>query len=735
MRAVNLLPRQHVEQKRERPNAVALGAGIGGAVVLLALVGGFLLANRSVDRQRQALADARAVLAATPAHHLSAKTQAFRSTLLSQREQRSLALAAALGKRVAWDRILRRVALVLPNDVWLQSLSGTVPPRFGARARDTPRLPSALPPAPTALTIAGLHVLPGRRRAAPRAARGPARPQERPAPEQPGGADRQPDGHQLHDRLRHPQREGEPRDRPPCEPVAEGSGRARRGRAPPRRLVGYFAADRAEALHGRPPEEADGCRAGADRPEQVDGVHAGPAGRARGERLQPGKAMPSQLETPDVILQLNQLAVDSGITSTRSQPGGDLDRHGHDDRLDGPVRRRAHPGPVHGQLLQPPRLPPAAAEPGPGRERKPLTAGRLFDVSDIAFAAGPKGFPQVQATLTINAFVPQTAQPATRRAGQHGHDVDLTTGRDHPDDHHDLESRLQRARARAEGRHEPQEENAGHPGGEGPPREAAGHRRCSPARGRPRLRDAARPRRQQELGDGSRTHDRALRRPARRPRAQRAARGDCLGHRAPRLHSRRRARSCRTPTSRRGSRSRSSTPSPLRRQGSVRPADRYADGFVQHVADGHQRADHVGAGPDHGAPRPRSRRRAARSPAPAPSRSRSTARVETVRIGASFPSSNPVFRLVSRRARRREDRHRQRLLLQRCADRHARGSAGRSRSSTTANGVRYKLRLLSGVVSAAAVIDLRATGRADSRRSSATRRDRPGRAARSRCSC
>ncbi len=79
MRAVNLLPRQQVEQKRERQSPVALVAGIGGAAVLLALVGGFLLANRSVDRQRQALSDARAMLAATPAHKLSAKTQAFRS--------------------------------------------------------------------------------------------------------------------------------------------------------------------------------------------------------------------------------------------------------------------------------------------------------------------------------------------------------------------------------------------------------------------------------------------------------------------------------------------------------------------------------------------------------------------------------------------------------------------------------------------------------------------------------
>jgi Tfp pilus assembly protein PilN len=157
MRAVNLLPRQHAEEKRQRPNAVALGAAIAGGAVVLVLVAGFLLANRSVDRQRQALADARAVLAATPAHNVSAKTQAFRATLLNQREQRSLALAAAIGKRVAWDRILRRVALVMPDDVWLQSVTGSVPLDSGVpvAAPGTTTTPSALPATPTALSIQG----------------------------------------------------------------------------------------------------------------------------------------------------------------------------------------------------------------------------------------------------------------------------------------------------------------------------------------------------------------------------------------------------------------------------------------------------------------------------------------------------------------------------------------------------------------------------------------------------
>ena len=157
MRAVNLLPRQQVEQKRERPNTLGLVAGIGGAAVLLALVGGFLLANRSVDRQRQALSDARAMLAANPAKTLSSNTQAFRSTVLSQREERSLALAAAIGKRVAWDRILSHMALVMPDDVWLTKVNGTMPLQSAlpAGTLTTPTGPSALPPTPTALEIDG----------------------------------------------------------------------------------------------------------------------------------------------------------------------------------------------------------------------------------------------------------------------------------------------------------------------------------------------------------------------------------------------------------------------------------------------------------------------------------------------------------------------------------------------------------------------------------------------------
>ena len=153
MRAVNLLPRQQVEQRRERPNAVVLVAAIGGAAVVLALVAGTLVANRSVNRQQQALSSARAVLAVTPSHQLSVQTQAFRQQVLTQREQRSLALASALGKRVAWDRVLRRFALVLPGDVWLTSLTGNVPLDTAPTATATTT--GSLPATATDLTIQG----------------------------------------------------------------------------------------------------------------------------------------------------------------------------------------------------------------------------------------------------------------------------------------------------------------------------------------------------------------------------------------------------------------------------------------------------------------------------------------------------------------------------------------------------------------------------------------------------
>ena len=124
-------------------------------------------------------------------------------------------------------------------------------------------------------------------------------------------------------------------------------------------------------------------------------------------------AMPSQLQTPDIILQLNQLAEDSGISFDQIQPGaGGTGTATTPDTTDPfavePIQV-AFSGNFYNLLafLQRTRNL-VRVENG-----RLFAVGRLFDVSDIAFQEGKTGWPQIQATMTINTFVPQAPQAAT----------------------------------------------------------------------------------------------------------------------------------------------------------------------------------------------------------------------------------------------------------------------------------------------------------------------------------
>jgi hypothetical protein len=140
------------------------------------------------------------------------------------------------------------------------------------------------------------------------------------------------------------------------------------------------------------------------------------------------KAMPSQLETANVILQLNQLAVYSGISFDQITPQGASSTTSTATTTPDPFA--AEPiqvkftGSFYGLLAFLQRLRNLVRV-----ENGHLNAvGRLFDVSDIAFAAGPKGFPQVTATLTVNAFVPQAPQPTAVAPGSTDTTSTSTTG-------------------------------------------------------------------------------------------------------------------------------------------------------------------------------------------------------------------------------------------------------------------------------------------------------------------
>ncbi len=120
MRAVNLLPRN--EPRSAAPNsqtklAIAAPFFVAGVLAL-----GFFYTGSKVKSARSELAALQQQLAALP----PPKTvNNVNPALQAQNAQRVAALATALSQRIAWDRILREISSVLPDDVWLTSLNVT----------------------------------------------------------------------------------------------------------------------------------------------------------------------------------------------------------------------------------------------------------------------------------------------------------------------------------------------------------------------------------------------------------------------------------------------------------------------------------------------------------------------------------------------------------------------------------------------------------------------------------
>jgi Tfp pilus assembly protein PilN len=143
MRAINLLPRD--DKRRTTGTAIpsaVLTTGIVGAVIVTALLCGlFLMAHGKVTRKQSTLDGLQHELAAipTPATDLVARSDA----LVADKQARITALNAALARRVAWDRILREFAMVLPDDVWLMKLNGDPPTLSTAAPGTEPKQASA----------------------------------------------------------------------------------------------------------------------------------------------------------------------------------------------------------------------------------------------------------------------------------------------------------------------------------------------------------------------------------------------------------------------------------------------------------------------------------------------------------------------------------------------------------------------------------------------------------------
>ena len=125
MRAVNLLPRDEAPKSFAAKRGVFFG-GVGGAALATAVLASMMIsAGGAASSKQEELDSLRAQIAAIPAVPVIDTSE--EDALAAEKGARVGALSAALAGRVAWDRVLRQVSLVLPEDVWLTNLAAAAP--------------------------------------------------------------------------------------------------------------------------------------------------------------------------------------------------------------------------------------------------------------------------------------------------------------------------------------------------------------------------------------------------------------------------------------------------------------------------------------------------------------------------------------------------------------------------------------------------------------------------------
>jgi len=150
-RTVNLLPRQSVSTNR-RSTLLAIGVPIAAVVPLVAVGALYMGAHGKVADKQAELDGVQAQIAATPVP----KGPTIEAGVTGDEAARATAVASVLGGRLAWDAVFRDVARVLPSNVWLTSLSATLP-QTGDTGAAAEALAAAATPgtAPTAVVVDG----------------------------------------------------------------------------------------------------------------------------------------------------------------------------------------------------------------------------------------------------------------------------------------------------------------------------------------------------------------------------------------------------------------------------------------------------------------------------------------------------------------------------------------------------------------------------------------------------
>jgi type IV pilus assembly protein PilM len=153
-RAVNLLPADAKVSARKRPSRTQVLVPVALAVPVVALAAALIPAKSQVSSRESELDTLKAELATLP----EPSGPGIDSSIKGEQARRAAVVADVLSRRTAWDRVLRDLSLVVPGDVWLTSLQGSVPQPLSvvsATAMEAAPPPPDASSSPTGLRISG----------------------------------------------------------------------------------------------------------------------------------------------------------------------------------------------------------------------------------------------------------------------------------------------------------------------------------------------------------------------------------------------------------------------------------------------------------------------------------------------------------------------------------------------------------------------------------------------------
>ena len=125
MRAVNLLPRDGGHGQLKKESLPVLVGGCSGLLVVALLGAMFMMGSGKIAAQQRKVDDLNRQYQALPP--APAGPSAAQQQLAGEQSARVSALSTALSTRTSWDRVFREFSLVLPDDVWLTTLTAKSP--------------------------------------------------------------------------------------------------------------------------------------------------------------------------------------------------------------------------------------------------------------------------------------------------------------------------------------------------------------------------------------------------------------------------------------------------------------------------------------------------------------------------------------------------------------------------------------------------------------------------------